>query len=69
MYLSEIGVGEASSFRGRYPGAFYCPQNIGTLIFPQGSTVTDVMQYPGRIFRAVLNNSGPLFFDVTGPWR
>jgi hypothetical protein len=69
LYLSEMGLWDNNSFRGKIPGAYYVPQNVGTAVFVNRERLTGVTGYPGRAFRAVLNASGLMFFDVTGPWR
>lgn len=69
LYLSQMSFCDTSSFRGVYPGAYFLPQAVGFSGFASRDLVTGVTGYSGRSFRAVMHNSGPLMFDITGPWR
>lgn len=72
LYVSPIFLTEVSAttcYRGRYPGLLFCPQNVGTSVFSHKDIVTGVTGMEGKTLRALLNGSGPLFVDATGPWR
>jgi len=57
------------ALRGVQPGAYYCPQNIGTATIANKDSVTGVTGLTGRTLKAVLSSSGVSFYDITGPWR
>lgn len=72
LYVSPLHVIEpygSICYRGDYPGAYFAPQAIGNVVFPTRSVIDGVVSVPDRTLMAALNNSGVMFFDVTGPWR
>lgn len=72
LYLFPMHISEnpaSPSYRGMHPGAYYCPQAVGTGTIASRESITGVTNLSGRTLKAVLNASGPLFVDITGPWR
>lgn len=71
LYVSKVNLIESSntSLRGHLPGMYHSLQNIGTAIFANRDKISGVSGLTGRKLMAMLNSSGPAFFDITGPWR
>jgi hypothetical protein len=71
VYIAPMYVIDSPllSYRGVLPGLYWCFQNIGDAIFAPREYLTSVTAYPGRTFRAINNNFGVAFVDITGPWR
>lgn len=71
LYLSKMWAGDTNplALRGEFPGAYYSMQAIGINVFADVERVTGVVGLSGRALRTAKNARGPLFFDVTGPWR
>ncbi len=55
-------------FRGRSPGIYMSPQNVGSGVFANREIVPTISGLSGRVVVAI-NTSGVLFVDTTGPWR
>lgn len=71
LYVAPMSLTETVPticYRGDLPGAWFVPQSVGVSVFATRDIVTGVTGLAGRTLRAINNNSGPMFFDVTGPW-
>lgn len=72
IYLGPVYLSDVSpqvSYRGIVPGMFASFQNIGSNSFAAAEYLTSVTGYSGKTFRAIPNNTGVTFIDITGPWR
>lgn len=71
IYLAPISVVETAVvvMRGVMPGVYFCPMKIGTSVFSTREVLDNISGLSGRRLRTLLNTQGPLFADVTGPWR
>ena len=72
LYVSPLVIPEFGGtfcYRGQLAGPWYSVQNVGAATFQTRDKVTGVTGLPGRKLLAVVNQAGPLFFDITGPWR
>lgn len=73
LYVCPYTIGESvssvRSFRGVFPGLYFVPQFIGPNVFAQREAVTGINSLPGRTLRNMQNLVGPMFVDITGPWR
>lgn len=72
LLLSQISLIEASPqfcLRGTIPGTYFAPQVIGTGVFANRESVVGVTGLSGRTLKALVDFSGVLLVDITGPWR
>lgn len=72
LYLVPIALIDTSAgtcYRADMPGLYFVPQIVGTGVFTNRERLTGIPSLPGRVVRNIAETSGPLFVDVTGPWR
>lgn len=72
LYLNPMMLFESTNLlRGRLPGAYYAPHDMGGAAFTYMERVSGVLNLSGRTLLAIPNGVGAGFgfFDVTGPWR
>lgn len=73
FYVSPMTLAEFSAsnycLRGLMPGVYFSAQAIGTAVFATRDKVSGITALPGRSLMALVNGTGPLFVDITGPWR
>lgn len=72
LFLSAISIAETSptiALRGTVPGVYFAAANISTTVIAHRDTLTGVDTLPGRTLKALGGVLGPLFVDITGPWR
>ena len=67
--MTLIDTTAAASYRADMPGVYFVPQGVGPSVFAHRERVTGISSLSGRAVRNIAEASGPLFVDVTGPWR
>lgn len=76
LYVGSLNIIETSPnrvYRGNHAGIYFCPHYLGTYsnvqIFSNRDRVTNIAGLSGRTLMAMNSYYGPMFYDITGPWR